>query len=101
MGMESESENVVGMDVVWGAREFLLQTPVSRVTRAKMTNRKVARIPSAAMRQIETLQSDLHALTGVKPTLSSLIERCVLDGVETLRKRPALAVDTSPRKGDR
>ena len=53
------------------------------------------------MRQIETLQSDLHALTGVKPTLSSLIERCVLDGVETLRRRPALAVDTAPRKGDR
>jgi len=66
-----------------------------------MTKRKVARIPHAAMHEIESLQADLYALTGVRPTIASLVERCVLDGVETLRKRPALAVDTAPRKGDR
>jgi hypothetical protein len=47
------------------------------------------------------LRDEIEHIAGVRPQMKSLITRIIDDGVETLRKRPALAVDTSPRKGDR
>ena len=59
------------------------------------------RIPLDSLARVYELRDEIEHIAGVRPQMKSLITRIIDDGVETLRKRPALAVDTAPRKGDR
>lgn len=60
----------------------------------------VVRIPTPALNQLQALQRDIEAVVGVRPTMPTLISQVVSHGTEAMRRRPALAVDTAPRKGD-
>jgi hypothetical protein len=86
-----------------GSFEFLLHVIASYAMLCRMTKpaRTTVSIQSATLARVREMQQEMETLTGIRPTASSIIERCVRDGVETLRRRPALAVDTTPRKGDR
>lgn len=63
--------------------------------------RTTVSIRSTTLDAVHNLQRDIEVLTGFRPTTMAIIERCISEGAENLRKRPALAVDTAPRKGDR
>lgn len=65
-----------------------------------MSKWTTVRLRSDTWHQVKELASHIEGVTGVRPTTSTLLDRCITDGAEAMRRRPALAIDATPRKGD-
>lgn len=64
------------------------------------TPHTTVRLHAVTVQRVHQLADEIERATGIRPQVTSLFERVVADGAEVMRRRPALAVDTAPRKGD-
>ena len=68
---------------------------------ARMSDRTNVRVHGTVLAELRELQAHCTEITGVRPSLSSLLERVVRDGATQLRARlpRVVAVDTAPKAG--
>lgn len=66
-----------------------------------MSDRTNVRVHGTVLAELRELQAHCTEITGVRPSLSSLLERVVRDGATQLRARlpRVVAVDTTPKAG--
>jgi len=64
-------------------------------------SRTNVRLQGRALDKLRQLQTTYEHRTGIRPSLSALLERVIDDSSERVGARvPVLAVDSSPRSGD-
>ena len=59
------------------------------------------KIQQSTLDRLHDLADHVEKTTGLRPTIGSLAARCLGDGIDTLRARPSLALDCSPKAGDK
>lgn len=58
-------------------------------------------IRASILDELEKLRTEIESTTGLQISRPALMERAALDGIDSIRRRPLLAIDCSPKADDR